>query len=324
MSNDVMDIKLSKVTGKCDEKCMFKYKYNTSPTCIVTNNTTNFSLSYDKSSTSPVTFNNNDYQVESIYLYFHSVHYFNGSYSEGEIIITHKSISGGEYLMVCLPLSTKNGFPSNLLNNILNKIIYIQNGDSETIKLDVDYNLNDIVKYDSYYYYSDDNNYNIICYGLPNAIYVPENLINNIKGGSSSIANPLTTEIYPMVNSLFYNSKGPTKYNSDEIYIDCNPVNSSGNEQILFENGNNNPETNLSLPKAPQNMNLLEIIGIFLFIVCLFVAGTKIYHSINKPKSSITSIFPSKPTELFTKNNDLLQQLLAYLLEESKNLKGVK
>ena len=323
MSNDIMDIKLNNVTGKCDEKCMFKYKYTTSPTCLATNNTTNFSLSYDKSSTPPVTFNNTDYQVELISLYFSSVHYYNGSSTEGEIVITHKSVSAGKYLMVCLPLSTKNGFPSDLLNNILNQIYSIQNGDQDNIKPDVDYNLNDIVRDTPYYYYNDENNYDIICYGLSNGIYVPTNLIDNIKNGPSTIANPTTTEMFPKVKTLFYNAKGPTKFNNDEIYIDCNPVNSSGHEQILFENGKNNFETT-SLPKAPQNMTLLEIIGIFLFIICLFVAGTKIYHSVRGPKMSMKSMFSrSKPkTQLFDTNTELLEQLLAYLLEKSNELRA--
>jgi hypothetical protein len=262
MSNQIMDIALTKVTGKCDEKCTLKFKYNTSPTCVATNNTTYFSLSYDTSPTSPVSFNYGDYNVVSIDLYFHSVHNFNGSTADGEIIINHKSVNGSHYLMICLPLSKSSGTPNNLLNEILKKIYNIQPGNNYNINLDYNYNLNDIVKYEPYYYYNFDNNHDYICYGLSNSIYVSDDIIASLQ---NILTNPLVNEMCPYVANLFYNANGPIKYEGDEIYIDCNPVDSIGNEQILFNNKNNKSnEYKKNSNIFPQNMNLLEIIGIFL------------------------------------------------------------
>jgi hypothetical protein len=298
MSNDtIMNIQLKKVTGKCDEKCLFKYNYNTSSTCIATNKKDMFTLSYDKYSKSPVVFNNSEYNVVSISLYFHSVHYFNGSYSDGEIVILHKCDSNRKFFAVCLPLSNQSGSPSNLLNNILNRIatLHIRSGYSSDLKLDVEYNLNNIVKYEPFYYYYDKNNSDIICYGLPNAIYVSSDLTDTIK---SLITNPSETSLFPSVSYLFYNKTGPVKYSGDEIYIDCKPVNNSGTEEIMFDNTGEAVTTSgsssIHTPSTPKNMTLIEIIGIFLFIVVLCVAGTNIYRkATNKSASTATSIATS-------------------------------
>jgi hypothetical protein len=294
MSNDnnIMNIQLKKVTGKCDEKCIFKYNYNTSPTCIATNKTDLFSLSYDKASKLPVTFNNSEYNVVSINLYFHSVHYFNGSFSDGEIVILHKCDSNGKFLAICIPLSNQSGSPSNLLNNILNRIatLHITAGYSSDLKLDVEYNLNNIIKYDPFYYYYDKNNVDIICYGLTNAIYVSSDLTDIMK---SLITEPSETSLFPSVSYLFYNKQGPIKYDGDEIYIDCKPVNNSGTEDILFDKSGENistydPKYSTS-GSSPKNMTLLEIMGIFLFVILLFVAGTNIYRKVSNKSSTATS-----------------------------------
>jgi hypothetical protein len=293
MSDDdnIMNIQLNKVTGKCDEKCMLKYNYNTSSTCVATNNTNYFSLTYDKNSKNPVTFNNNEYNVTSIFLYFHSVHYFNGDFTAGEIVILHKCSANGKLLFICLPLSDRSGSPSNLLSNILNRIvtIHITSGYSNDLKLDVDYNLNNILKYEPFYYYYDKNNSDYICYGMVNAIYVSSDLIDSIK---SLISVPSETMWIPKVSYLFYNKKGPVKYEEDEIYIDCKPVNSSGSEDIMFDNtgesNTNNSSSSIST-KAPKNMALLEIIGIFLFIIMLFVVGLSFYRKMKSNSSTIST-----------------------------------
>lgn len=330
MSNDnnIMNIQLNKVTGKCDEKCMFKYNYNTSPTCIATNKTDMFTLSYDKYSKSPVIFNNSEYNVVSISLYFHSVHYFNNSYSDGELVILHKCDSNGKFLVVCLPLSNQSGSPSNLLNNILNRIatLHISSGYSSDLKLDVEYNLNNVVKYDPFYYYYDKNNSDIICYGLSNAIYVSSDLSDTIK---SLITNPSETSLFPKVSNLFYNKQGPVKYTGDEIYIDCKPVNNSGTEEILFDNKGEivNKDSSLATSgKSPKNLTLLEILGIFLFVVVLCVAGTNIYRRVaNKSApivatatSATTSVIASPLSPVNSNYENVLYNIIQYLNEKWK------
>jgi len=317
--DNIMNIQLNKVTGKCDEKCMFKYNYITSSTCVATNNTNNFSLTYDKNSKNPVTFNNNEYNVSSINIYFHSVHYFNGKFTVGEIVIIHKCDTNGKLLIICLPLSDQSGSPSNLLNNILNRIItiHISSGYSSDLKLDVDYNLNNILNYDPFYYYYDKNNTDIICYGLLNSIYVSSDLVDSIK---SLISVPSETMWMQKVPYLFYNKKGPIKYDGDEIYIDCKPVNSSGSEDIMFDKSgenvnNNNTSSNTNTPK---NMTLLEIIGIFLFLVVLGVAGTSMVRKI-KSKSTITSPINLSPIQ--STNQQTLYQTVDYLMNKKDRLK---
>jgi hypothetical protein len=109
----------------------------------------------------------------------------------------------------------------------------------------------------------------------------------------SLITEPSETSLFPSVSYLFYNKQGPIKYDGDEIYIDCKPVNNSGTEDILFDKSGENistydPKYSTS-GSSPKNMTLLEIMGIFLFVILLFVAGTNIYRKVSNKSSTATS-----------------------------------
>ena len=118
---------------------------------------------------------------------------------------------------------------------------------------------------------------------------------------------------------LFYNKKGPIKYEGDEIYIDCKPVNSSGSEDIMFDKtGETVTSDNTNKTKNPQNMTLLEILGIFLFFIVLFVAGTSLYRA---SKSKLTPGLPGTTmgvpgANLEANNKDLIYQIIAYITEK--------
>ena len=107
MSNDnIMNIQLNKVTGRCDEKCMLKYNYITSSTCVATNNGTgSINLTYEINSKNPVTFNNNEYNIFGIQIAFPSNNYYNGEPSTGEIVIIHTSQTANKFLFICIPIS---------------------------------------------------------------------------------------------------------------------------------------------------------------------------------------------------------------------------
>jgi len=307
MSNTTMNIQLNKVTGKCDEKCRFKYKYITSSTCVATNNANYFSLSYDQSSTNPVTFNNNEYIIESINIYFNSVHYFNGSPATGEFVITHACSSNmSNKLIICIPLSNTSGTPNNLLNSILNNIssVNITNGYNSDLKLDSDYNLNNIVQNKPFYYYKENTNNEFICYGLTNAIYISSDLVNNI---TSLITPPSNNLLFISVPDLFYNKQGPIQFTEDEIYIDCQPVNSSGNELILFNNKNNSGGSGglgSSSGLGSQNYILLIIFGCFICAILLYV------FTVNKLVKTTTTPTTTKPQT----QSSLLEYIIKYLL----------
>ncbi len=75
-NSDIINITPEKISGKCDVKCSYYFKYYNS-NCNATNNGYNITLTYDKANTEPVTYNNKKYYVEQVNIYSPSVHLFN-------------------------------------------------------------------------------------------------------------------------------------------------------------------------------------------------------------------------------------------------------
>jgi hypothetical protein len=274
MSDDnIMNIQLNKVTGRCDEKCMFKFNYTTSSTCVAYN-FGSLLLTYDATSNYPVTFNNNEYAPALIFITFSSQHYYNGVKTTGEILIVHGGKTKNTALTVCIPISNQYGTPNNLLNNIFNNVVSlnITDGNSSDLKLDEEYNLNSIVKYKPFYYYKTFEN--IICYGLADAIYISDDLANSLTSLLGIQQGGL-----PISPSLFYNKKGPVRYDEDEIYIDCQPVNSSGKVEVSVNNSNSNNNNQIAEASEITIIATLEAIGVFVFIIIILYLGTLLYRT---------------------------------------------
>ena len=86
-----IDISMSKITGKCDLKCSYSFNYNNS-SCVATNRGDYISILYDKSTAPPVLYNATGYDVQEIRLYAPSLHSYNDSKTDGELIIIHSFI----------------------------------------------------------------------------------------------------------------------------------------------------------------------------------------------------------------------------------------
>jgi hypothetical protein len=318
MSNDnIMNMQLNKVTGRCDEKCMLKYNYITSSTCVATNNGTGtIGLTYEINSKNPVTFNNNEYNVLAIQIAFPSGNYYNGEPSTGEIVIGHLSTTANKYLFVCIPISNRSGTPNNLLNDILNNIVslHISEGNSSDLKLNEEYNLNSILKYKPFYYYDLKSfvDIGVISYGLTDSIYITNDLAESIINlvGSSNGGN------MGYSSSLFYNKKGPVKYDEDEIYIDCKPVNSSGKEEIIFkrDNNNNNNNNNYNIG-IPINTTFIIILFIFIFVILLCVVSYNFYQKIPGFNLPGFNLFNSNTK---SKYNSKIYSIVDYVLQPTK------
>jgi hypothetical protein len=315
MSNDnIMNIQLNNVTGRCDEKCMLKYNYVTSSTCVATNNGMgSINLSYEINSKNPVTFNNNEYNIIAVTINFPSGNYYNGEPSTGEIVIGHSSTTANKYLMVCIPISNRSGTPNNLLNDILNNIVslHISEGNTSELKLNEEYNLNSILKYKPFYYYEFES-FGNISYGLTDSIYITNDLaesIINLVGSSNG-------ENMGYSPSLFYNKKGPVKYDEDEIYIDCKPVNSSGKEEIIFkrDNSNNNNNNNYNIG-IPINTTFIIILFIFIFVILLCVVSYNFYQKIPGLNLSLTS---SSSSNTKSNYNSKIYSIVDYVLQPTK------
>lgn len=283
MTSSSMNISKNLMTGKCDEKCSYSFNYKTSPNCNATNYGNYIYLTYDKRTISPVKFNNLSYDVDSIQIYSPSVHQFNDNNVDGEIIITHSSLSSGSPLLVCVPINSATPVTegSNLLNEIVSAVITkpLYKGDSQiSVKLE-NYNLNSIVPKKPFYYYTSTNSEtNVIVYGIENSIGLDKELINTLR---TLITNPENV-VNLIGDSLFYNKKGPSSSlngtDDDQIYIDCKPT---GNSSDTVDVEKSKSPINYDLNNLKSNKFVWYIIYSLLFVFVIFIINKLLIYLIN-------------------------------------------
>ena len=262
-----MNITNNPPATKCYEKCLYSYNYPNCSVCSVRiGDSKSFYLSYDIStSNAPVTFNNVDYNVQHIEIYFPSLHYFNNSPTSGELIIYHNG-SNGTNLNVCIPIDIASGTPCPLLNNIFNEINSRQLGKNETIELSLDkeYTINSFVKYAPYFYYLD-NKINYVVYGLTDGILITQNILTSMN---NILKDTISAPSLQYISNLSYNDKGPYNSAGDEIYIDCQPVDSDGN--LLIDKYNKDFYKNFNIGSSSSNVSII-VISVLVAIVLLFI-----------------------------------------------------
>jgi hypothetical protein len=270
-TSSAMNISTNGYDNFCDEKCAYSFKYQVSNTCTITNYGSYLYLNYiDSGTVPPVIFNLNKYNVENIEIYSPSLHNFNGQIVEGEIIITHTPVSTGSRLIVCIPISV-NGNTTNTATQIITDIItgaytyplkYTNPPTSMPLKLN-DYTLNSIVPFKPFYFYTGNNNDNIIVYSLENAISVNQSVIDGLQ----TIISPLDDVKYPKVDYFYMNKYGPSNNdNSEEIYIDCKPTgNSRESEEVEFSKSASKND----LGSLLNSDTLFYIISIIVFIAII-------------------------------------------------------
>ena len=190
-------------------------------------------LSYDESNVPPVTYNGNKYKVSDVSIYAGSYFLFNGKTPKGMIIVEHKPIAGGSDFMVVIPIVSGTSYlpNANILTKIINETANLapKAGNKSVISVD-NYNLNSFVPKKPFYSFiipDPGGGKEIIAYGIEHAIIIDDSTITKLN----TIIKPIS-EILPasLIDKLFYNSKGPStdgSGSSDDIYIDCQPVNVS-------------------------------------------------------------------------------------------------
>jgi carbonic anhydrase len=229
-----MNISPQNISGTCKEKCNFSFNYaNNSYTA--TNYGQYIMLNTTDTST-PVTFNNNKYSVASFALTNSSIQKYNDKNADAEIAIYHTCSTSGEKLKVTIPLST-NGISGNASNNVSQIISAVSTGapsqGGSTSQGIPEMNLNDFIPMKEFYSYNASGS-ETISFGIKNAIYISQNDLNTLQ----KITKP-TTEQIPAGPLLYVNSKGPSRGNSvdgSDIYIDCQPTNSSEEEANVTMN----------------------------------------------------------------------------------------
>ena len=290
-----IDIDMTKIAGKCDLKCSYNFRYNNS-SCVATNRSDYISLTYDTSSVPPVKYNSGNYSVSEIRIYTPSLHSFSGQKTDAEFVIVHTPISGGNPLLVCVPIkqNNSNSSCSSILTTIINTMSSNAPVDGETTSVNIDnFNLNSIIPKKPFFSYTGTQPYqpcsgnnDFIVYSLNNACDISEDTL--AKMSTFINTNPYDVKTGP---SLFYNSTGPNTLNDDQIYIDCQPVGSSEDTDTLIYDNSSSPSWNF---KSFTNSIFFSILIVLLLLGFVYMIITIILKMISRPvKGGSIQISPS-------------------------------
>jgi carbonic anhydrase len=298
-ANAPIDISHQNVAGKCDLKCQYNFKYPNS-SCVATNRGDYISIGYDTFNSAPVKYNAIDYNVKEIRIYNPSLHSFDKNKAVGEIIIIHISNAGTKPLLVCIPLINNNTktIGSDILSIIINNVSVNapSQGGSTTIAID-NFTLNNFVPNKPFFSYTAIQPYqpcvgdvDIIVY-QPNSAncYISNESLNKLK--SINKPNTYTSKKGPF---LFFNNKGSNQIastGSDDIYIDCKPIDKSS-EQTSVTNYTNSssPSFNNTITwNNIKNNTIFQVIMgslLFVFIIIIFYLILKFMsgRSVDLPK----------------------------------------
>lgn len=273
-STTPMNISPQNISGNCNLKCAYSFKYKPSSS-TATNYGSYIKLTYDKGSVPPVVFNTMNYDVSEINIYSPSIHQFNNSLADAEIVIKHTSNGSMSYpLYVCIPI-TSNGSTTTATQSITDIINSVASGaptsgeNTAITFTDPNFTLNTVVPFAAYYNYSGQDNTNYIVYGLQNAITINADTLKKLK----SVIGATTQIVAPTVNLLFLNPTGPVSgVGENEIYIDCKPT---GNSEETVEVTNIKSATNNDLGNLFSFSNPLFAFFISIIVFVLLVVGIR-------------------------------------------------
>lgn len=273
-----IDISKDNVVGKCDLKCEFSYHYNDS-SCVATNRGEYISLAYDTSSSPPVTYNSSAYDVKEIRIYSPSLHSFNGTKAEGEFIIIHNTYAGANPLLVCIPIKSSNtGEPnSKYLSTIIKTIATnAPTTDEQTTVTISNFNLNAFVPKKPFFSYTGTEPYQpcnegkneYIVFATDSAIGLSDIILSALK-------KVITENAYDIKPSpgLFFNQKGPSSnVSSGQIYIDCQPVGESEEEDVIVTDSGSGSSTEMfTTENIMDNKYFQMFLGALIFVAIIFL-----------------------------------------------------
>jgi hypothetical protein len=292
MSAQNINISPENVSGKCDLKCAYNFKYSESNT-TAKNNDVMISLTHDNDSEPPVLYNNQKYSVSNIMITCPSIHTFNGSKTAAEIVIEHIPVTIGPKLLVAIPItsSSESSTATNLLNEIIKIVATNAPSKNKSTNLNISgFTLQNIVPNKPFFSYTDSDNSDWIVFGNLEAIPLNSNTLATL--GKIIKPFPLPTTGGP----LFFNSSGPNTSGKigDGIYISCSPTGSS-EEKVPVEYFKNESSYDLSnMLNSPYTMLIIQIIiGCIIFII-VFVLISYGYSYITTGETKIPQLLIKK------------------------------
>ena len=267
MTTQNINISKQNISGKCDLKCAFNFKY-TETNLTAKNNGVTIVLTPDSSKIPPVTYNNQKYNVTKITIVTPSIHIFNGSTAAAEILIAHTPVQGGAQLNVAIPItsSSNSSTASNLITEVIQSVSSSAPASGETANLNINgFTLQDIVPSKPFYTYTNGGDW--IVFDITNAISLSSSTITTLQ----KIIKP-----FPLPTpggQLFFNASGPNTTKIGEgIYISCKPTGSSDEETAVTYNKNVTTYDFTDITNNKTFQTIMQIIIGCLLFIAIFVA----------------------------------------------------
>lgn len=266
----------------CQVFCSYMHQYKDSA-CTATYFPDHIKLSYDATTSAAVTFNNEGYNVREINIYAPSIHMYNGSSADAEMLIIHDG--AGKKLIVSIPLVQSNSTTKSakilddIITNFSSTVDKTKTNDSQLINVQ-NYNMENFIPNSPYYFYMGgapfspcDGQYSFVVFDKTKSpVTIGSNTLTTLTGliqpsGITAVSR----------SDYYYNSSGPNvkpgSGNQDEIYIECNPTGEDG--EILYQTP---PMSSvnlgaLSIDNLMHNPYLNVAIGVGLSYMALKIVG---------------------------------------------------
>ena len=279
-----INISTNNVQGKCDLKCSYNFKYP--ETNVTAKNTGSMvMLTCDDSNSSPVTYNNQKYNVSNIIIVSPSIHTFNNSSAPAEIIIGHMPVTSGPQLNVGIPIisSSESSDASNFITQIIESVSSNAPAEGETTNINIsDFSLDKIVPNKPFFSYTASGNSDgdWIVFPITNAIPLNNSTLTTL----SQVIKPFP--LPTLGNGLFFNSNGPNSSGGigDGIYISCQPTGSSEEEIPVTYNTNSSSYDLSNILNNPTTLIIFQVIlGCIVFIITFFALNYVYNYLVSKP-----------------------------------------
>jgi hypothetical protein len=260
------------VSGECDLKCAYNFKYSPSNSTI-TNKLYFLSMAYDQQKESPVTYNGEKYNVSAVKLYKPSLHKYMGAKMAAELIIEHNPVNGGELLRVCIPIAAGSTQLSPIITNIVKTASSSAPAKGDQTSF-ADFSLQSIlpsVPFFSYYNNGSVLGGDYIVFGKLTALRLPETVLTTL----GKIIQPF--DVTMTGDYLVWNKNGPNSskenVDGDGIYIDCQPTGSSEETVDII-----NTATQFDIFDDPSVLYAVKLFVSCLLFIVVLVAFNMFYN----------------------------------------------
>lgn len=267
----------------CQVFCSYMHQYKDSA-CTATYFPDHIRLSYDATTSASVIFNNEGYNVREVNLYAPSIHTYNGSSADAEMLIIHDG--AGKKLIVSIPLVQSNNTAASakILDDIIGKfsstVDKTKTNDSQLINVQ-NYNMENFIPNSPYYFYMGgapfspcDGQYSFVVFDKTKSpVTIGSDTLKTLTGLIQPSGIKAITRSDYYFNSSGPNAKPGSNGNQDEIYIECNPTGEDG--EILYQTP---PMSSvnlgaLSIDNLMHNPYLNVAIGVGLSYMALKMVG---------------------------------------------------